>query len=615
MSEKSLAQRLHQDLAAHTSAKARVRRKVMQRIQAPVVTPVAVGALEKLQHILTPSAALRTTLHERLLPRLRVVPVSAKFWPQGALRLTAAFALLALAVRLSPSVFLATPTVADSAVSILPTRGEVSVLVGDMWQPLTGETLVQPGTKLRTADGEASILFHDDGVVRLDARTTIEIHDISDRSNTNEANASNTLTLFTGRVWVQGLVPSHIRGLTVETSYGTVTVNEGSVSIAEDDVVDVLVYNRRAVVDHNNTEIVLVSGERTQMWEGNVPLLKKISDASYEQLWARQNLGRDAVHQKEIAQLQQERRAARAGILPTSRLYPVKRVAETVDVLLTFSADARTQKRIDQAQRRLDEAAALLEEDQDAEAEIPLAEFRDMLQALAQETNTSVTDALLQQSLSETSADVAAVQPEDEAYLLKLAVLEASTQLDSDVGAKELEAVLLMDALAAMNGTLQDGNIEEARADWVKIQSSLSVLDDETLPSDVQKEVLGMIGRFAQLVEANEPAFTELDPELVEQVAAYAPAPDGEPLAMTIMSDAELTTLVKGIRGRIFLYHMTRSRLNQLLVELKALSGHPEEGRILRRLYSELPGGPENFPDRIKKEITRLRWEKAGETL
>ena len=57
---------------------------------------------------------------------------------------------------------------------------------------------------------------------------------------------------------------------------------------------------------------------------------------------------------------------------------------------------------------------------------------------------------------------------------------------------------------------------------------------------------------------------------------------------------------------------MQRSRVNQLIAELRAVRGHPEEGRILRRLYQALPGGPENFPDRIQKEITRLQWETAA---
>jgi hypothetical protein len=43
------------------------------------------------------------------------------------------------------------------------------------------------------------------------------------------------------------------------------------------------------------------------------------------------------------------------------------------------------------------------------------------------------------------------------------------------------------------------------------------------------------------------------------------------------------------------------------------LEGHADQGRILRRLYFALPGGPENFPERVRQEIIRLGWEKAGQ--
>ncbi|MFA5273041.1 MAG: hypothetical protein WC353_02660, partial [Candidatus Peribacter sp.] len=55
------------------------------------------------------------------------------------------------------------------------------------------------------------------------------------------------------------------------------------------------------------------------------------------------------------------------------------------------------------------------------------------------------------------------------------------------------------------------------------------------------------------------------------------------------------------------------TRLNQFTQELKMLEGHADQGRILRRLYFALPGGPENFPERVRQEIIRLGWEKAGQ--
>ena len=71
--------------------------------------------------------------------------------------------------------------------------------------------------------------------------------------------------------------------------------------------------------------------------------------------------------------------------------------------------------------------------------------------------------------------------------------------------------------------------------------------------------------------------------------------------------------MVAGIKQRIFVYHLTQSRLNQFMQELKDLNGHADQGRILRRLYFALPGGPENFPERVRQEIIRLGWQKASQ--
>ena len=592
--------RLYKDIAAKTAAKARIKRKVMERIQLP-----------DMKTYTAPSPAIKQAIWERVYARITAVPTPQIVWPQRTLKLTAAFALLALAVRMSPYLFLVPPTVADSEVTLLPVGGEVSVAIAGMWQPVSEELTLQPGMMIR---GEATLLFHDDGVVRTDENTTIQLHDIAKRAEPTATDVHPTLTLYTGRVWVQGLVPSHVRGVTVATSFGDITVNEGSVSIAEDDVVDVYAFNRRAVVEHGGQSMVLVAGERTQLWEGNIPLIKKLAHGAYQEGWVAQNLARDAVHRREIAQLQQERRAARAGILPTSPLYSVKRVAETVDVLLTFDEEARTQKRIDQAERRLDEAAALLADNQE-DAHEHLAEYRETLQELALETEESaLIEFLLQQSITETSTEVAAAQPEDDAYVIKLAVLEASTELESARNALELEAVLVMDALAAAQRSLDQAQYAEARKQWIDLESSLAILDEVQLPADVRKEVVALLGDFAREVQEYDQQFAGIDAAFTKHLAAYVPAEYTEE-AVASLSDEELQQLVQDIRSRIFVYHMRQSRLNQMYAELKALAGHPEEGRILRRLYTVLPGGPENFPERIQKEITRLRWERAADTI
>ncbi|PIQ75796.1 hypothetical protein COU78_00295 [Candidatus Peregrinibacteria bacterium CG10_big_fil_rev_8_21_14_0_10_49_24] len=606
----SLFADVRKNVAPTTSVRNRVRARTMRQIHAGH----ALGVLEQIRDIVTPSPALRSKLHGQIFMRLEPIRVASRSY--RPLKWTASFALFALAIRVSPFLFLAPPTIADSAVTLLPTRGEVSVSVGGLWQPVSNEMTLEPGTMLRTHDGELSILFHDDGVIRLGPNTTISLNDTAKRFGPDSATLNPTLTLFTGELWVQGLMPAYVSGIRVETSYGTVVVNEGSVSVAEDDTVTVRVFDRRAKVLHGSQEISLVAGQRTELWEGNIPLVKKIAETQYDADWPSQNLARDAVHRREIAQLQQERRASVAGILPTSKLYPVKRVAEAMDVLLTFDEDARMQKRIAHANTRLNEAAALLSEDQVTDAAAPLAEYTQVLLAMAGDFETGTLQYfLLQQSLAEATSDMAAALPDDEFYLLKKAVLEASVAIDGVVSAEDVQGMLIMDTLAALIYAVSEGDVANVQKTWIELQPHLAMLEQEeiTLQEDMHKEILALLGRFAEAVQSRESQVASIDPELTDQLKAYLPVDHAE--TVSVMSDEELTILVQGIRDRIFTYHMTRSRLNQFAAEVRAMEGHPEQGRILRRLYVVLPDGPELFPDRIRKEITRVRWQREGDMI
>ena len=602
-----------EDVHAALAPTKAVQKRVWERIACQIQTEHALSLLERLRGFVTPAPDLHARLYDQITQRLEPVHLSSRSY--DALKWTASFALFALIVRASPFLFLAPPTVAESVVTLMPTRGEVSVSIGGLWQPVTGELTLEPGMLLRTHDGEASILFHDDGVLRLDANTTIALRDMAKRLGPPPPDVLPTFTLYTGRLWVQGLVPAHVRGLTISTSYGHVTVNEGSVAIAEDDFVDVEVFDRRAIVAHNGESVALVAGERTKMWEKNVPLVKKISNEQYEENWSVQNLARDAVHRREIAQLQQERRAAVAGILPNSKLYPVKRVAEAVDVLFTFGEDARMQKRLTHANTRLNEAAALLTEDEGVSAEKPLAEYHTILLALADSEDDAIIHFLLEQSLSEANADMAAALPDDGLYLLKQSVLEASVALDGIVSAEDIQGVLIMDTLAALIQAVEKGEVADVQKTWIELQPHLALLDreDAALQKDVYKEILALLTRFALAVEEREPQIAAIDPELVDQLAIYLPKETKS--FVPVMTDEELQILVQGIRDRIFVYHMTRPRLNQFVAEMKAIAGHPEEGRVLRRLYFSLPDGPEQFPSRVRREITQLRWALAGQVI
>ena len=315
---------LFAELKSAASPKKALQKTVWSRISSQIELPQA-DAFTRIKIAFQPSIELKEQIKARVLASLEPVQQIA-YWPLTA-KWTAAFALFGILVRISPMLFIASPTVAETQALLIPTRGEVSVSIGEMWQKVEREIVLEPGMKLRTHDGEASIVLHDDGVIRLDSKTTVELQDLADRLEP-ASEIFPTLTLFTGQLWVQGLVPPQLRGITVATSHGHVTVNEGSVSIAEDDFVDVDVYDRLATVQKNGEQVYLASGERTRLFEDNVLLVKKVPAKWYQYSWADQNLMRDAVHRHDIAQMQHERRIAQAGILPTSRFYAVKRFAE-----------------------------------------------------------------------------------------------------------------------------------------------------------------------------------------------------------------------------------------------------------------------------------------------
>lgn len=587
-----------------------LRQQVWRRVR-PNVYPEPVTALEEISEKLTPSEALRLAIAERIFPRL--APVTASFRGYRLLKWTAAFAFFGLAVRMSPVMFFAAPTLAETQAIIVPTQGVVSVAVGGLWQEVSGEMVIKSGMKFRTEEGQASIILNDDGVVRLDSFTTVELQDIGDRVE-QASEIFPTLTLYTGKLWLQGLVPSRLRGITIATSYGQVTVNEGSVSIAEDDLVAVEVYDRRSVVTRNGHDIILTAGERTELKEEGPLLVKKIPEKWFQREWADRNLQRDAVHRHEIAELQHERRIAQAGILPTSRLYPVKRLAEKVDVLLTFDDQTRVQKELDQAETRLNEAAALLQEGEAADT--ALDEYRAVLQRLAYEgSEGSLAQFLVQRALSESSAKVAAVLPGDQSYVIKKTVLEASAGLpDQLVKDEDVEGEFLLDGLAVMMESMENGDVSAASSVWRDLQPYLHMLDatDIILSSSVRKEARTLLTFLATALHEASVNGAAVDPEVLTDVAVYLPP---ETTSIVTLSEDEILQIVQRIRDAIFAYNMTQPRINQFVAEIRALENHPDQGRILRRLAQVLPEGPEAFPERVYKEIVRLRWDTAVETL
>ncbi len=607
-SDSPLFAELKKSVTPTKSAKSAIWNRIVPFVELPQIF-----TFTRLRGAINPTERFKVDVKQQVLQRI-TEPIEAAFSRSQPLKWASAFVLFGLLVRMSPMLFIASPTVAESQYVLMPTYGEVSVLIEGIWQNVGRDMPLRSGSTIRTHDGGATLAFGNFGVIRMDKMTTLKVNDLSGRLEP----ASEMLpvaTLFTGRAWAWSLIPEGLRSFTIATSAGHIAVN-GSVSIAEDDYVDVEVYDRSAVVHKNGEKTYLTAGERTRLFEeSNVLLVKKIPAKWNQYAWQTENRNRDLVHRSQTVQKQHEYRVAQAGILPTSPLYPAKRIAEYINELLVFSKESNLRMKLDNAETRLNEAAALIDNGDDAA--LVLQEYKQSLNDIANGEGSSLVEFLVQRALVQSQSMLSAALPGDESYVIKQTVLETSASIDSPaVAGDHAQGALLLDGLAVMLRAADEGRTDMVRTIWSDLHPNLVAVEDDTIamsPS-MYKEAKTLLAFLASTLHTASNRGVEIDPELLDDLALYLPPPT-EPDAI-VLSEAEIMEIVDGIKQKIFVYDMTQSRINQFMVEIRALAMHPDQGRILRRLALSLPEGPENFPDRIFKEIVRLRWDRAaGEVL
>lgn len=623
------------ELEPQKGSRDRVRAMMRKEIRAEQV-------LRETSRILKPSAELRDTVWLRVASSMRQpaadllsrigawlrptpvqlrevhsVVVSRLFQPKHtvlrypAMRLAMAFAVFALLVRVSPLFFLAQRSSADSSVLLLPTRGTVEVSLQDLWQSITDSIQLSASTQVRTGDGEATVVLHDDGNVRLGADTYLLVRDTADRPEAPSL-LGPSLTLLKGTIWVQGLVPNQLRGIVIATPQGDITVGEGSVSVTVhvSGEVEVAVWDRHVIVEHEDSTATLISGEQTKLTDAPAFIVLESSPAASRAEWVTQNLDRDAVHRREIAQLQQERRVADAGILPTSPLYPVKRIAERMDLMWTFDEENRVRKQLAFASTRLDEAAALIEQDAETDVTAPLEEYRIALLQVATGSGTDqLTQQLVSEQVQESMSDVATLSPTESTYLLKKAVLEASAALpDAQVLKSDIEGVILVDTLDALQTAAVDGDIAQVQQTFTDLEPYLKSIKEgkSELPAPTRKEAVALLEQFALTVAERDELTGDVNDAFLADASEYLPEP--EVVVVAPLTEEEIAAIVAGMKARIYAYKLPRSRWNQLHTEFHSIEGHPDQGSILRALYHALPEN--GLAPYVRTEIQQLRQQQ-----
>jgi hypothetical protein len=556
--------------------------RIWNRVSERIAPSRARGFLDQVRAYLTPD---QPTIHlgRGLFPALQPVAV-----PSRPFKWVAAFALVLVAVRVSPLLFLAPQTIAQSSVLLRPTRGLVTVSLDGLSQPVDHEIELLQSIAIHTDDGEATVILHDDGTVRLGADTSIILQDLSDRPEKGSGLA--TLTLASGTVWVQGLVADHLRGLSVSTPEGVVTVHGGSVSVSViggETIVEA--WDRHARLEREEqADVVLVAGERLNA-RGSSLAVEQMPDGAYDTPWPSQNLQRDAVHQRAIAQEQRERIAARAGILPTSRLYTVKRIAEEVDVLFTFDHETSVKKRVAQATTRLNEATTLIADGQSG-ATIQLEEYQVAMLDIAGGSGDTITQRLVEEGMAENVAQLGAQLPNDDVYAVKKLVLETTSKLPSQpINESDVEAAVLGDAVDAIQIAAAEGDDEAVQEGLETLAPYIEDLPGDTgLDAATKKEVISRLTRVADSIQdgastangSGSVAMRAVSRVIRTHVPATPP-----PVHLT---QEEIASMVDAILDRVFVYSQYVGQTNQLRQEVIKLKGHPDEGMVLRSLYDAL---------------------------
>lgn len=580
MPEGTSLQRLAESVTPDDEARLRVKQRILRRTDAVRLRRTVDGVL--------PDPSVRLSLRQVVLSRL--LPIAKTPFIHGSLKWAAAFALFLLMIRAMPLVFLVPALRADSNMQIIPNGDDVQVLVGGLWQQVTTPQVIRGPLLIRTGASRATVILNSDGVFRLEPDTTFKLHDTGDARSPSVRPTAN---LLRGQVWILGLVAPLDDAISVETSRGTVSVNSGSASVSDDGTTAVVtVYDRGAMFQSGTQTSLLIAGERGVARIGSSLALLTIPTRAFTAAGVSENLQQDAVHRAEIAKLQQERRERMAGILPTSILYSAKRMAEEVDVLFTLNHDVRAEKRIQQADTRLSEALALLQQGQNAEASVPLTEYRDSLVAMASGTGDNLVKFLIKRQIADASVTLSSPSSSgSRIQLVRSAILDVSAAIpDAALQSRDIEGYVLVDKLTEINYSLSVvHNLTGALAAYADVQPYLKSLlaeKDGTHPL-LQKEARSLLVVTSALIKEAGKGNQEnkLVAAVQSDISRYLPAET----ASVLLSEEELNKTVQAIVSRMLIFKSPLSRYNQLIYDMSELKGNPNRGTLLRRLYRALP--------------------------
>ena len=311
-----------------------------------------------------------------------------------------------------------TETTPESTLEII--RGKVS-LNGIGLEP--GKVLAEGDMIEVAADAEARIVFFDDSVSRLRAGTKVQLKVLEDE-NFDLGESHILLDLATGEVWsnVQPQVGEDV-SFEIETAAVNATIRGTVFNIKTDGIATDIHTTEHSVLvapkDENgeiSAEIALIEGEKVAgqtLATGLVVL--DIEETELAQPWFETNVAADVKHKGAVKQRIERQQKRRAGALPGTIGYPVKKIREKISrVLATEAEQADLELAI--VERELAEAQVLYNYGREARAESVLKKAE---ATLAKFTNDPATATRARRVVRETQHKLRQVLPDEEAYDLK----------------------------------------------------------------------------------------------------------------------------------------------------------------------------------------------------
>ena len=520
------------------------------------------------------------------------------------IRFASVAVVFALLIRITPALFIVTPTQAESQSLLIPTKGFVATIDGAEWLPITEETNLSKALTIRTGtESEATIILRDDSILRLAENTEINLR----KSAFDHSSNRSIARVIYGQVWLSSFLPETLsRETNITIPQGNIAVKQGSISVLADPLQSsVQVFHRSANILAMGSagSIHLVQGDQLSLLPEGSTQRHIVTKAVKNEDWTKENLSRDAVHRTQIAEKKQMHAESLAGILPTSTFYSIKRASEAIDMLLTLGEKPKNEKRLRNAETRLNEAVALLQTGEKEATQISLEEYKEEMQKLVANTDAEARE-LLTNSLIDSNSTVSSVLPHSKLYIAKKVVLETSSTLStSELPTTQVDLYLLSDALLNIESLISEGKIDKAYDAFNGISIVISsvlennelnemVVEKESIKSikNILRSIVFSLEQSKDVVSADQ---IKLASKMLSDVSNYLPITQIV-TASTVqpeecMRAGEILRRTNLFLSSVYTYKTSRAQRNEVLRQISNLPDCAESGKILSKVMNKVP--------------------------